>query len=117
MAKERCGECRRLPGLLFVESIRQRFSVVTLSEKEYYEVIAAAAERGIGGGKIYDALILRCAEKSRSPERKSSSLGTRKISATWHPASWRRGSEHQNTVTISKEIVSDVHASFLRNPA
>ena len=53
-------------GLLFVESIRERFSVVALSEKEVFEVIAAAAERGIGGGKIYDALILRCAEKSKA---------------------------------------------------
>ena len=53
-------------GLLFIESIRERFTVVTLSDKEYYEVIAAAAGRGIGGGKIYDALILRCAEKSKA---------------------------------------------------
>ena len=51
-------------GLLFIESIRERFGVVTLSDREYYEVIATAAGRGIGGGKIYDALILRCAEKS-----------------------------------------------------
>ena len=53
-------------GLLFVESIRERFSVVALSEKEVYEVIAAAARRGMGGGKIYDAMILRCAEKSKA---------------------------------------------------
>ena len=53
-------------GLLFVESIRERFSTVALSEKEYFEVIVAAAERGIGGGKIYDALILRCAEKAKA---------------------------------------------------
>ena len=53
-------------GLLFVESIRERFSVVAFAEKEYFEVITAAAERGIGGGKIYDALILRCAEKSKA---------------------------------------------------
>ncbi len=53
-------------GLLFVESIRERFSIVALSEKEVYEVIAAAAGRGVGGGKIYDAMILRCAEKSKT---------------------------------------------------
>ena len=53
-------------GLLFVESVRERFSVVALSEKEVYEVIAAAAGRGVGGGKIYDAMILRCAEKSKA---------------------------------------------------
>ncbi len=53
-------------GLLFVESIRERFSVVALSEKEVYEVITTAAGRGAGGGKIYDAMILRCAEKSKA---------------------------------------------------
>ena len=53
-------------GLLFVESIRERFTIVALSEKEVYEVIAAAAGRGAGGGKIYDAMILRCAEKSKA---------------------------------------------------
>ena len=51
-------------GLLFVESIRERFAIIALSEKEVYEVIAAAAGRSVGGGKIYDAMILRCAEKS-----------------------------------------------------
>ena len=53
-------------GLLFVESIRERFSIVALSEKEVYEVIAAAAGQGVGGGKVYDAMILRCAEKSKA---------------------------------------------------
>ena len=53
-------------GLLFIESIRERFTIVALSDREYYEVIAAAAGQGIGGGRIYDALILRCAEKSKA---------------------------------------------------
>ena len=52
-------------GLLFIESIRERFTTIALSDREYFEVIASAAERGIAGGKIYDALILRCAEKSK----------------------------------------------------
>lgn len=52
--------------MLFIESIRERFVVVTLNDREYYEVIALAAGRGIGGGKIYDALILQCAEKSKA---------------------------------------------------
>jgi predicted nucleic acid-binding protein len=53
-------------ALLFVESIRERLTTVALSEREYYEVIASASERGIAGGKVYDALILRCAEKARA---------------------------------------------------
>lgn len=53
-------------GLLFIESIRERFTVVALSEREHFEVIAAAAGQGISGGRIYDALIVRCAEKSEA---------------------------------------------------
>ncbi len=53
-------------GLLFIESIRERFTNVALNDREYFEVIASAAERGIAGGKIYDALILRCAEKVKA---------------------------------------------------
>ncbi len=53
-------------GLLFVESIRERFTTVALSDREYFAVIAGAAERGVSGGKIYDALILRCAEKAQA---------------------------------------------------
>ena len=55
-------------GLLFVENVRDYVSVVTLSAAEYFEVVTDAARRGLGGGKIYDLLILRCAVKS-SAER------------------------------------------------
>ena len=39
---------------------------MALSEKEVYKVIVAAAGQEVGGGKIYDAMILRCAEKSKA---------------------------------------------------
>ena len=37
---------------------------MALFEREYLEVIAIAAECGIGSSKVYDALIMRRAEKA-----------------------------------------------------
>jgi predicted nucleic acid-binding protein len=51
-------------GLLFIEAIQERFTVITLTDREYFAVITDAAGRGIVGGRIYDALILRCARKA-----------------------------------------------------
>jgi predicted nucleic acid-binding protein len=53
-------------ALLFIEEIRQRFKIVTLDEDEYYDTIAQAAERGFSSGRIYDALLLRCAAKVKA---------------------------------------------------
>lgn len=49
--------------LLFVEEVRARLTPVSLDESEYFETIRNAADRGLSGGKIYDAVLLRCAEK------------------------------------------------------
>jgi predicted nucleic acid-binding protein len=51
-------------GLLFVENVRDYFSVVTLSAAEQFEGAAEAARRGLGGGKVYDLLTLKCALKA-----------------------------------------------------
>jgi predicted nucleic acid-binding protein len=51
-------------GLLFVENVRDNFSVVTLSAAEQFEAAAEAARRGLGGAKVYDLLTLRCALKA-----------------------------------------------------
>jgi predicted nucleic acid-binding protein len=65
----------RLPGrhrlsgeqvLLFLESIRERLSLITLTGDEYYAAIKEAAAAGIVGGTIYDALIARCALKAKA---------------------------------------------------
>jgi predicted nucleic acid-binding protein len=55
-------------GLLFVENVRDHLSVITLTAAEYIDTVADAARRGLGGGRIYDLLILRCALKA-SPEQ------------------------------------------------
>ena|SRR5580704_7011934 len=53
-------------ALLFVEEIRDRFTIVTLTEDEYYGTIEQAAGRGLTSGRIYDALLLRCAAKVKA---------------------------------------------------
>ena len=50
-------------GLLFVENVRDYFSVITLSAAEQFEVAAEAARRGLDGAKVYDLMTLRCAAK------------------------------------------------------
>jgi hypothetical protein len=51
-------------GLLFVENVRDYFSVITLSAAEQFEASAEAARRGLGGGKVYELLTLKCAAKA-----------------------------------------------------
>jgi predicted nucleic acid-binding protein len=53
-------------ALLFVEEVRDRFTVVALNEEECYETIQQAAEHGFASGRIYDALLLRCAAKVKA---------------------------------------------------
>jgi predicted nucleic acid-binding protein len=64
----------RLPGrhrlseeqvLLFLENIRERLAVISLTGEEYHTAIKDAAATGVTGGTIYDALIARCALKAR----------------------------------------------------
>jgi predicted nucleic acid-binding protein len=49
--------------LLFIEDIQARLSLVSLDESEYAETIRSAGEQAVTGGRIYDALLLRCAAK------------------------------------------------------
>lgn len=53
-------------ALLFVQEVRDRCTIVTLSEDEYCGAIEQAAERGFTSGRIYDALILRAAAKAKA---------------------------------------------------
>jgi predicted nucleic acid-binding protein len=64
----------RLPGrhrlsgeqvLLFLENIRERLTLIALTGDEYHATIKEAAEVGVIGGTIYDALIARCALKAK----------------------------------------------------
>ena len=52
--------------MLFVEEIRKRLTMVSLDEDEYFEAIGNAAQRGFTSGRVYDALLLRCAAKAKA---------------------------------------------------
>jgi predicted nucleic acid-binding protein len=65
----------RLPGkhrlsgeqvLLFIENVRERLTIVTLTADDYYGAVKEAAAAGVVGGTIYDALLARCATKARA---------------------------------------------------
>jgi predicted nucleic acid-binding protein len=65
----------RMPGkhrisseqaMLFVGSIRERLSIIALDGNEYGEALAESAALGIVGGNIYDAMLARCALKSKA---------------------------------------------------
>jgi predicted nucleic acid-binding protein len=62
----------RMPGkhrisgeqaMLFVGSIRERLSIVSLSGDEYADALQASSALGIVGGGIYDAMLAHCAIK------------------------------------------------------
>jgi predicted nucleic acid-binding protein len=53
-------------SVLFVQEARERCTVVTLTADEYYGTIDQAARRGLTSGRVYDALLLRCATKVKA---------------------------------------------------
>jgi predicted nucleic acid-binding protein len=53
-------------ALLFVQEVRDRLTIVTLTEEEYYTTIEQAAALRFTSGRIYDALLLRCAAKVKA---------------------------------------------------
>jgi predicted nucleic acid-binding protein len=53
-------------AVLFVEEIPKRLTVVSLNDDEYFETIQKTAELGFASGRIYDALLLRCAAKVKA---------------------------------------------------
>lgn len=53
-------------ALLFLRDVRERLTMVTLNEGEYFKVLEAAAAAGISGGTTYDAIIAQCALKANA---------------------------------------------------
>jgi predicted nucleic acid-binding protein len=53
-------------ALLFVQEVRDRFTIVALNEHDYFETIEQAAARGLSSERVYDALLLRCAAKVKA---------------------------------------------------
>jgi predicted nucleic acid-binding protein len=52
--------------ILFVQEVRDRLTLVPLDENEYFETLQQAANAGFTSGRVYDALILRCAVKVKA---------------------------------------------------
>jgi predicted nucleic acid-binding protein len=52
--------------MLFVEEARRRLTVISLDDEEYLETLRTASELGFASGRVYDALVLRCAAKSKA---------------------------------------------------
>jgi predicted nucleic acid-binding protein len=52
--------------MLFVEEVRNRLTLISLSQEEYFASIQDAASRGFTGGRIYDSLLLACAAKCKA---------------------------------------------------
>ena len=53
-------------ALLFVEEVRTRLTLVSLYAEEYFAAIQDVGSRGFTGGRVYDALLLACAAKSKA---------------------------------------------------
>jgi predicted nucleic acid-binding protein len=65
----------RLPGSqrlsceeasLFLQDVRKRISVITLTEEDYLRTISSLVSAQIAGAAVYDAMLARCALKSRA---------------------------------------------------
>lgn len=65
----------RMPGkhrisaeqaMLFIGSIRERLSIISLTGDEYADALQASSARGIVGGSIYDAMLAHCAIKAEA---------------------------------------------------
>ena len=52
--------------MLFVQEVRDRLTLVSLDESEYFEAIQQTAAAGFTSGRVYDALLLRCAAKAKA---------------------------------------------------
>jgi predicted nucleic acid-binding protein len=50
----------------FVNSIRERLSIVALTGGEYADALQASSALGIVGGSIYDAMLAHCAIKAKA---------------------------------------------------
>ena len=52
-------------ALMLLESNWSGAEVVALTPSEYWKLLRECRDAGIGGGQVYDAVIMACARKSR----------------------------------------------------
>lgn len=51
---------------LFVREVQERLTPIALDEDEYLDAIQRTAAAGFTSGRVYDALLLRCALKAKA---------------------------------------------------
>jgi predicted nucleic acid-binding protein len=53
-------------AMLFLGDVRERLTVVSLDDQEYFKALEASSALSIAGGAIYDALLAHCAIKANA---------------------------------------------------
>ena len=53
-------------ALFFIRQIQEQFTVVPLTDEEYFETVERLAERGLAKSYIYDGLIMTAAAKCKA---------------------------------------------------
>jgi predicted nucleic acid-binding protein len=51
---------------LYLQSMRERLTVIALTDNEYFHVVEGVAALGLSSGAVYDAIIGHCAIKARA---------------------------------------------------
>ncbi|HEY2105961.1 MAG TPA: PIN domain-containing protein [Candidatus Binataceae bacterium] len=53
-------------AMLFLGDVRERLTIVSLDDREYFKAMEASSALGIAGGAIYDAVLGHCAVKAKA---------------------------------------------------
>ena len=53
-------------AMLFLGDVRERLTIVSLDDQEYFKALEASSALGIAGGAVYDALLAHCAVKAKA---------------------------------------------------
>ena len=53
-------------AMLFIGDVRERLTIISLDDQEYFKTLEASSALGGAGGAIYDALLAHCALKAKA---------------------------------------------------
>jgi predicted nucleic acid-binding protein len=56
-------------------NIRRHFQTIAMTPEMYERAVEVCSERGLGGGKVYDALLIECARHSQADRIYTFNLG------------------------------------------
>ena len=52
--------------MLFLGDVRERLTIVSLDDQQYFKAMEGSSALGIAGGAIYDAVLAQCAVKAKA---------------------------------------------------